>query len=203
MTDAFRYARWAAPAAAVLLITACAASKPRIEPPPPAPPPLDASYDWHVLLVAPFGSVLKDIPLALHEVLLFRDSAAGAPAGDEPECYAVNGSAPRFMTREPSEYLLCFKHDRLSRIEATVRLPAAETGQTLSDACGLWMKSAQAPPAKAEAPKAEAPVIVCEGAEGNITFAANVDKGPEEVNLTVQLDATDLASDAAADRAHP
>jgi hypothetical protein len=198
MTKVYRHARWAAPAA-VLLMTACAASKPRIEPPPPATPPLDASYDWHVLLIAPFGSVLKDVPLALHEVLLFRDSAAGAPAGDEPECYAVNGSAPRFMNREPSEYLLCFKHDRLSRIEATVRLPAAETDPILSDACGLWMKSAQAAPP----PKAEAPGSVCEGAEGNIAFAANVDQGPDETNLTVQLDATDLASDAAADRTHP
>ena len=198
MTDAFRYARYAAPAAAVLLMTACAASKPRIEPPPPAPQPLDASYDWHVLLVAPFGSVLKDVPLALHEVLLFRDSAAGAPAGDEPECYAVNGSAPRFIGREPSEYLLCFKHGRLSRIEATVRLPAAETDRTLGEACGLWMKSAQAQP-KTEAPN----ITVCEGVDGNIAFAADVDKGPDETNLTIQLDATDLASDAAADRSHP
>ncbi len=47
----------------------------RLRRPQPAPAPLDASYDWHVLLVAPFGSVLKDVPLTLHEVLLFRDEA--------------------------------------------------------------------------------------------------------------------------------
>jgi hypothetical protein len=196
--------RWAAPLAAAMLMTACAAPKPRIEPPPPAPPPLDASYDWHVLVVAPFGSVLKDVPLALHEVLLFRDSAAGASAGDEPECYAVNGSAPRFLAREPSEYLLCFKHDRLSRIEATVRLPAAKAGQILADACGLWMKTAQAPVMPAP-PKTEAGVEGCAGADGRVAFAASVEKGPDETEtpLTVQLDAADLASDAAADRARP
>jgi hypothetical protein len=198
MTAAFIPVRWTAPLAAVLLMAACAASKPRIEPPPPAPPPLDASYDWHVLVVAPFGSVLKDVPLATHEVLLFRDSASGAPAGDEPECYAVNGTAPRFMARQPSEYLLCFKHDRLSRVEAMVQLPTDKTEQILADACGLWMKSAQAP-LKADAPNMGG----CEGIEGNVAFAASIERSPDdtETQLTMQLDATDLASDAAADRA--
>ena len=54
--------------------------------------PVDASYDWHVLLVAPFGSVLKDIPLTLHEVLLFRDEAHGAAAADDAECYAADAA---------------------------------------------------------------------------------------------------------------
>ena len=56
-------------AAALLALAACAAPKPKAPEPPPAPPPLDASYDWHVLLIAPFGSLLKDIPATLHEVL--------------------------------------------------------------------------------------------------------------------------------------
>jgi hypothetical protein len=201
----FSPARWAMPAAAVLLMSACAASKPRIEPPPPAPPPLDASYDWHVLAVAPFGSVLKDVPLATHEVLLFRDSASGAPAGDEPECYAVNGSAPRFLARDPSEYLLCFKHDRLSRIEAMVRLPADKADQILADACGLWMKSAQASPVPGVPKTDGSNAAGCEGADDKVAFTAVVEKGSDETDsqLTIQLDATDLASDAAADRARP
>jgi hypothetical protein len=213
MTAALIPVRWTVPLAVVplavvLLMAACAASKPRIEPPPPAPPPLDASYDWHVLVVAPFGSVLKDVPLATHEVLLFRDSASGAPAGDEPECYAVNGTAPRFMARQPSEYLLCFKHDRLSRVEATVLLPTDRTEQILADACGLWMTSAQAlakaDVPKTEAPKTEAPSLGgCAGIEGNVAFVAGIERSPDDTDtqLTIQLDATDLASDAAADRA--
>ena len=112
-------------AGAVLMLAACAASQPKpVVPPEPAPAPLDASYDWHVLLVAPFGSVLRDVPLTLHEVLLFRDEAQHAAPADELECYAVDGTLPRIVARSPSEYLLCFKHDRLSRVEATVRLPA-------------------------------------------------------------------------------
>src|ERR1700732_3251517 len=69
-------------------IAACHTPSPRVAapdrtpPPPPAHEPADASYDWHGLLIAPFGSVLKDIPAALHEVLLFRDEAHSGAVGD-------------------------------------------------------------------------------------------------------------------------
>src|SRR6266851_6499083 len=96
-------------AALLATVVACRAPAPRIAaservPPPPAAHELSrASYDWHVLLIAPFGSVLKDIPVALHEVLLFRDdahgnaaagsAATGSAAADaaavEAECYAA------------------------------------------------------------------------------------------------------------------
>jgi hypothetical protein len=182
------------------MLAACAASKPKIAPPPAAPTPLDASYDWHVLLIAPFGSVLKDIPLALHEVLVFRDEERSAsPAGD-PECYAAEGAAPRFMTHSPSSYLLCFNHGRLSRIEAVVRLPKNESAQIVADACAMWTKNAQAPSA-AGSDSADA----CAGADGGIAFAARIEDAPneEDTQLTMQLDATesDQASDHAADRA--
>jgi hypothetical protein len=90
---------------------------------------LDASYDWHVLLIAPIGSALKDVPATMHEVLLFRDEAHSAAAADELECFAVDSKPPRFAGRAPDEYLLCFKQDRLTRIEATVRLPAEEAAK--------------------------------------------------------------------------
>jgi len=192
MNCALRHARWAVPAAAVCMLAACAASKPKIAPPPAAPPPLDASYDWHVLVIAPFGSVLKDIPLALHEVLVFRDEEHSASPADDPECYAAEGAAPRFMTRSPTSYLLCFNHGRLSRIEATVPLPKNESAQIVADACALWIKNG--------AERSEA----CEGAEGGIAFAARIEDAPneEDTQLTMQLDASesDQASDHAADR---
>ena len=102
MSCALLHARWAVPAAAAWMLAACAASKQQIAPPPAKPPPLDASYDWHVLLIAPFGSVLKDIPLALHEVLVFRDEEHSASPADDSECYGADGAAPRFITRSPS-----------------------------------------------------------------------------------------------------
>jgi hypothetical protein len=166
---------------AILALAACATA-PKPVAAPPAPPPLDASYDWHVLLVAPFGSVLKDVPLTLHEVLLFRDEARSASAADELECYAVDGTRPHFVARPLSEYLLCFKQDRLSRIEATVRLPIDEATQIFADACGLWMKSGQA---------AEA----CTGSDGGIAYSGHLDSEPDgaETQMSVQLDAPEHA----------
>jgi hypothetical protein len=209
MRRVFLAARWAVAAAGLLLAAACATQKPQVTPPPAAPAPLDASYDWHVLVVAPFGGVFKDIPLAVHEVLLFRDTGAAAAPGDDSECYAVDGAAPRFIARTPTEYLLCFKHDRLSRIEATVRLPRSEAQQTFADACGLWMRNA--PALKGEAPKGEAPKDEapkdeapksdsCGGADRGIAFAARIAGSDEEdIELTIQLDAADPEAAAAAE----
>ncbi|HEY2145456.1 MAG TPA: hypothetical protein VGH12_05250, partial [Steroidobacteraceae bacterium] len=74
-----------AASAAAALLAACAA--PATKSAPTAPPvPLEASFDWHVLLAAPFGSPLKDAPLPLHEVLVFRDETPGASSVDEGEC---------------------------------------------------------------------------------------------------------------------
>jgi hypothetical protein len=170
-------------AAAVLMLAACAASAPKPPmPPEPAPTPLDASYDWHVLLVAPLGSVLKDVPMTLHEVLLFRDDAQRAAPADELECYAVDGKLPRIVARSASEYLLCFKHDRLSRIEATVRLPADDAARIFADACGLWMKNAQSTTEE------------CAGSEGGVSFAGHFENEPDEsAQLTIQLDAAEAA----------
>jgi hypothetical protein len=204
MNCALLRARWAVPAAAVCMLAACAASKHEIAPPPAPPPPFDASYDWHVLLIAPFGSVLKDIPLTLHEVLVFRDEAQSASPADDPECYATTGAGPRFMTRSPSSYLLCFNHGRLSRIEAMVRLPENESAQIVADACAMWTKNAQAPPpAGSKGSERSEGSEGCEGGDGGVAFAARIEQAPNEkdTQLTIQLDASDLKSDHAPDRA--
>jgi hypothetical protein len=177
-------------AAAILTLAACAAQKPKAPEPPPLPPPLDASYDWHVLLIAPFGSVLKDVPATMHEVLLFRDEEHNSAAADELECYAVDGKLPRFVARQAAEYLLCFKRDRLSRVEATVRLPADEAAKIFADACGLWAK------------KASAAGEGCEGSESGITYLGHLDSEPQgsETAMSVQLDALESAPERAPDR---
>jgi hypothetical protein len=166
---------------AALVLAACAAPAPKPAAPlQAAPAPLDASYDWHVLLVAPFGSVLKDVPLTFHEVLLFRDESRGAAAGDELECYAVDGPRPQFIARSPTEYLLCFKHERLARVEATVRLAPDEAAGVFADACGLWMKNAQATTED------------CAGTDGGIAFSGHFENEPDEsARLIVELDAPD------------
>jgi hypothetical protein len=167
------------------VLTACRAPSPRLAAPertPPAPAAhesADGSYDWHVLLIAPFGSVLKDIPAALHEVLLFRDEAHGSAAADAPaadaavadaECYAADAPAPRFVGHIPDEYLLCFRQDHLSRIQASVRLTTAEAQDVFGAACAAWRKNA-APAASAGVPAAEEESAgACEGRDGAIRF---------------------------------
>ena len=118
------------------------------------------------------------------------EAGRAAPA-DELECYAVDGERPRFVARSPSPYLLCFKHERLARIEATVRLPGEGAAKIFADACGLWLKK---PLESSEE---------CAGSEGGIAFAGHFESEPDEsAQLTIQLDAADPAhrADPAAER---
>jgi hypothetical protein len=181
---AARAFRIALSAALLAPMVACHTPSPRVSAPdrtPPAPAaqvPADASYDWHGLLIAPFGSVLKDIPGALHEVLLFRDEAHGNAAADnaaaaDAECYASDAPAPRFVGRVPDEYLLCFRQDRLSRIQASVRLTAAEASEVFAAACAGWLKNA-APSAEPQA----TPNVVASGAEKNAAASAEAPAAP-------------------------
>lgn len=166
-------------------LAGCRASAPAASPPPHAPPPAaqlaaDGSFDWHGLLVAPFGSVLKEIPLALHEVLLFRDEAPGGAAPDDAECYASDAPAPRFVGRVPDEYLLCFKQDRLARIQASVRLTGADAPEVFAAACAGWQKSA-ATDAGAQSTGGK-DAASCEGRDGAIHFSAHLgdEAGPAD-----------------------
>lgn len=190
-------------------LAGCRASAPPAFPPPHAPPAAappaeqpadDGSFDWHGLLVAPFGSVLKKIPLALHEVLLFRDEAPGGAAPDDAECYASDAPAPRFAGQVPDEYLLCFNRDRLARIQASVRLTGADAPEVFAAACARWQKSAAthalAPAAAAPAADAGAQssgaqdAASCEGRDGAIHFSAHLgdEAGPAETLLSITLD---------------
>jgi len=192
-----RASRIALTAALLAPLVACRAPSPRIAAPDRAPPPApahepaDGSYDWHGLLIAPFGSILKDIPVALHEVLLFRDdahdnaatgnavarSAAGNatadPAAVDAECYAADAPAPRFVGGIPDEYLLCFSQGRLSRIQASVRVDAARASDTFAAACAGWLKNA-ASTADAGAPGAGASGAGVSGAGASSVGAPGV-----------------------------
>jgi hypothetical protein len=181
-------------AVAAAVLAACASS-PAGPAPPPSPPiaPLDASYDWHVLLLAPLGSVLKDVPLPLHEVLLFRD-AESQPTADDADCYAVDGALPRFVDHALDQYLLCFRHDRLSRIEAAVRLPSSQAAMNFADACALWLKNAAVAAPPVGGAQAAAPMNgdSCEGSDADIGFRAGLEVEAEaaEALLFIKLEAS-------------
>jgi hypothetical protein len=190
-----RASRIAVSAAMLAPLVACHTSSPRVTAPdrtppaPAAPETADGSYDWHVLLIAPFGSVLKDIPAGLHEVLLFRDEAHGGAAADtasaaDAECYATDAPAPRFVGRISEEYLLCLRQDRLSRIRASVRLTAAEAPQVFAAACAGWLQKAAPSTPGAESPPAEARSAGgCEGRDGAIFFSGRLEQEPGQTDL--------------------
>ena len=174
-------------AAALLMLAACTApsqrggrdqgGEPATEPNNGA---VDASYDWHGLVIAPFGTLLKEMPFALHEVLLFHDeSPGGAAALDGPDCQGIDGAPPRFVGHQLDQYLLCFEHDRLARIEVSVRLPRDTAAQVLARACAVWMKGQAARPTDAN---------TCEGRDESVVFSARLDApaGPT-VPLSVTL----------------
>jgi len=186
--------RIAVSAALLAALAACRAPTPRAAAPAPAPAPpaahvpADASYDWHGLLIAPFGSVLKDIPVELHEVLLFRDEEHGsASAADADtvgaECYAADAPAPRFLGRIPAEHLLCFKQDRLFRVQASVRLAAADAADIFAAACAGWLKNAAPPTTGAGTQSAGA----CEGRDGDIRFRSRLEEEQDRTEMVLSI----------------
>jgi hypothetical protein len=153
-------------AVVLLALAACATSGGRTIPVPvQAPAPagaVDASYDWHVLVVEPFGTLLKESPVPLHEVLLFHDQAHAAAENESRDCFAIDGAPPRFVGQTPDHYLLCFDHDHLTRIEASVRLIAGDAPGVFARACSLWLKNT--------APASSG--TTCEGREEAVAFSA-------------------------------
>jgi len=161
-------------------LCACAAR------PPPPPAVAHTSYEWHGLLLVPFGTLLKDSPLALHEVLLFHDAARLGSGNEDGDCYGIDAPPPQFAGRRPEDYRLCFDHDRLSRIEAFVQLPADGAGRVFAAACAEWRgestpgtqgaadpQGAAGPQGAADAQGADR----CDGQGGATRFRARLEPG--------------------------
>jgi hypothetical protein len=139
----------------------------------PVAAPLDASFEWRGLLLLPFGTRLQESPVPLHEVLLFHDLAQSTAEVDNRDCYGVDGEPPRFLGRQPDEYLLCFGHDRLNHIEATVRLAAATAADTVAEACARWLRDAPPESAPLRSPPPAAG-NACAGRAGGISWSVQL-----------------------------
>jgi hypothetical protein len=186
-------------AAGLLMLAACASTPPKEHPPEAGPAQndaaADASFDWHPLVVAPFGTRLVDSPIRLHEVLLFREQSHGPAEIESKDCYAVDGTPPTFVGQAPDEYLMCFEHDRLDRIDASVRIAADDAARVFGRACALWVGNAQ-PLTKAD--------DACEGRDGAIAFSARLMAVPGENTAELLMTLSDAAkSDAAKSDAEP
>jgi hypothetical protein len=140
----------------------------------------DASYDWHGLVLVPFGTRLQASPIPLHEVLLFHDESQSTAASDNKDCYTADGAPPRFLGQRPEEYFLCFRYDRLNRIDASVRVAAAQAEQTFARVCAIWLKDAT-PTAGTNG--------LCAGRDGGIAFSARLGDilGGTEARLSMTL----------------
>jgi hypothetical protein len=180
MAHAHRELTRCAAAAAILgaaMICGCAstpgpapAGGPAHAPAAAAPQPPAAFYDWRGLIPAPFGTLLKDMPIALTEVLVFHDpAAAGEHGNDDGDCYTTQGiSPPPFLGRRRDGYLLCFEHDHLSRIQASVSIPASDAPTLFAAACRQWQRG---PGGAADSEPS------CTGRDGTTNFDARLGAG--------------------------
>jgi hypothetical protein len=135
---------FAAVAAAAAVLGGCASPPHPGEKPPAreairaAPAPAD---DWRSLITVPFGTLLKDVPYRLGEIVMFHDSPGSPAAHGDRECYTLQGTPPpQWFGRPVSDYSLCFSSDRLNLIEASVSLPAESASARFAAACREWQR---------------------------------------------------------------
>jgi hypothetical protein len=75
--------------------------------------------------------------------------------------------------------LLCFEHDRLRRIEASVQLAASEAARLLDAVCAQWLGSAED---RARTPDG------CVGSDGGVLLSVRIAPGAESsATLSITL----------------
>jgi hypothetical protein len=179
LTHTLVAAGFAAAVSSAAWLEGCASSAPaRSSGPTASPPaaPIAVSPDFSPLVLAPFGTAFKDVPGPLTEVLVFHQPDARRTSEDA-DCFRPN-VVVSFLGRAPTDHLLCFDHDRLNRIEASVALPAAEAPALFAAACADWRRGN--PPTALE-PDA------CEGRQGDIAVSARRTDGPDSAAATVSI----------------
>ena len=119
-------------AALCALLAGCAAP-PRREPQMAPAHPVAPADDWRSVPITPFGTLLQDVHVPLHEVLMFGEQR-------HEECYALDAPAGRFIGRAADSYLLCYSSGRLDRVEMSVSLPEAGAEAEFSRYCDAWQK---------------------------------------------------------------
>lgn len=136
--------RGLAATAGAATLAACAASHPPSGAKAPARvltlPVPSSGHEWRALVIVPFGTLLKDVPFRLSEVVVFHDAAPGGGHEDR-DCYSLQGTVPpRLFGRPVADYSLCFSSDRLNRIEASASLPADSGSAEFAAACAEWQR---------------------------------------------------------------
>lgn len=125
--------------------TACTSGPPRAPAAAPATAADAAVPDWRQIPLAPLGTELAGLYSGLHEILYFQDAhqAADPPEPGEravtSDCYRSNGPLPQVLNHVSADYVLCFQHDRLARVEAVLNLPADTASVLAQRLCDAWL----------------------------------------------------------------
>ena len=145
----------------------------------PLPASADPYVDWHGLIAAPLDSTLKDLPFAVHELLQFSEEtrAAGEPSGGE-ECYRPGQGTPRFVDRELDDYVLCYRRDRLARIEADLHVETADADALFARYCDAWLENSTLVARDG---------ANCRGRAGQIAFDARLDEDRGESTTSMSM----------------
>ncbi len=170
-------------------ISACSSGPPRSPAAGPGTSPAarvvpDAAVaDWGGIPVAPLGTELAALYSGLHEILYFQSAPGGGSSPDPgaavaADCYRSNGPAPRVLDREVEDYVLCFSHDRLARVEAVMRLPAKDARTLERRACDAWL------PASVATTRSEGD---CGGRRGDAAFRLHRDALESDTGTTVSI----------------
>ena len=130
----------------------------------------------------PVRHAFKDVPGPLTEVLVFHQPGARRTSEDA-DCFRPS-AAVSFLGRTPTDHLVCFDHDRLQRIEASIVLPAPDAPALFAAACADWRGGNSA-----AAPEPDA----CEGRRGDIAFSAHRAEGPDGADVTLSITLTAIA----------
>lgn len=177
MADAYRSLGTAARRAGLVLLlalSACSAVPPAPVRAPPAPAlgsVPDPSFEWRSLIVVPFGSERQNLQSSLHEVWLFRDDAEAGGKADAEDCYSSDSAAPRLVGRVADHYFLCFRNDRLNRIQAVVTLPNAAAADQFRKFCDAGL---------VESRQAADGALSCEGQGNGAAFRARLEPAAED-----------------------
>ena len=101
----------------------------------------------------------------LKEVILFQGDGRPVGGSEDQECYSKSGAPVAFRGAGVEDYVVCFFHERLFRVEAALRLPQGNAAETFPQWCDDWLSGLSDASRTAER---------CEGRDNETQFSATI-----------------------------
>ena len=106
-----------------------------------------------------------------------HDAEAGGKS-DAEDCYSSDKAAPRIVGRPADHYFLCFRNDRLNRVQAVVTLPNEGAAQLFLRFCNTGLNGA---PPTAESAES------CSASGGGAAFRALLEPAAETFETELSI----------------